>query len=270
MNTLTVALAQINIALGDPAANIARLPGLAAEAKARGAGLLVLPELWSSGYDLERASELAVALDDGAFSAMAEQARRNQLAICGSALACQPGRRGQPLERASQPTNTAALYNADGLLVLAYSKLHLFGLMREDQFLAPGDDAPLAETPWGNIALAICYDLRFPELFRSYAVRGASVIIMPAEWPHPRVEHWRTLVRARAIENQCFVVACNRVGSDRANQFCGRSLVVDPWGNTLAEGGDAEELLIATFDLALVATVRERMSVLRDRRPEYY
>jgi omega-amidase len=119
-------------------------------------------------------------------------------------------------------------------------------------------------------ALAICYDLRFPELFRSYATRGAGVILLPSEWPHPRLEHWRTLVQARAIENQCFLVACNRVGADRNSQFCGHSLIVDPWGTTLVEGGEDGELLLATLDLTAVAAVRERMTVLRDRRPELY
>lgn len=260
MQTLTVALAQIDIALGDPATNIAKLPALAAEAKARGAELLVLPELWSSGYDLERATVLADQLDSGAFAAMTAQAREYQIAICGSALAAQVG----------QPTNTAALYDSSGTLLVSYSKLHLFGLMHEDRFLAAGDAAPVVATPWGQVALTICYDLRFPELFRSYATRGAGLIIMPAEWPHPRVEHWRTLVRARAIENQCFVLACNRVGSDRASTFCGTSLIVDPWGNTVVEGGETSELLVATLDLTLIASVRERMSVLRDRRPECY
>ena len=260
MERLTVALAQMNIMLGESAANLAAARDWAAQAAARGADVLVLPELWTSGYDLARAGELADSPGTGAFAEVAALARQHSIAICGSQLARQPGR----------PTNTAVLYGADGALLGSYSKIHLFGLMHEDQFLAPGKAAPIIDAPWGRSALAICYDLRFPELFRSYALRGAGVIFLPSEWPFPRLEHWRTLVRARAIENQCFVVACNRVGSDQASRFCGHSLVVDPWGEVLAEAAEDETLLVTTLDLALVGSVRARMSVLRDRRPELY
>jgi len=243
MNTLTVALAQIDIALGDPAANLTTVRGLAAQAAAQHADLLVLPELWSTGYDLGRAEELADDLDDGLFAEISALARSQHIAIAGSTLA----------RRSGQPT-----------------KIHLFGLMHEDRYLAAGQATPVFESPWGLSALAICYDLRFPELFRSYAARGAGVILLPSEWPHPRLEHWRTLVRARAIEDQCFFIACNRVGADRNNRFCGHSMVVDPWGATLVEGDEEPGLLLATLDLSTVAEVRERMSVLRDRRPELY
>ncbi len=257
----TVALAQIDIALGDPAANLARVREQAAAAARRQADLLVLPELWSTGYALDRANELADAPGEGVFAALSDLAREHRLTIVGSTLARRAG---------THPTNTATVYAPDGRLLAEYSKIHLFGLMEEDRFLGAGQAAPLFEAPWGSSALAICYDLRFPELFRSYATRGAGVIVLPSEWPYPRLEHWRTLTQARAIENQCFVIACNRVGSDRSNQFCGHSMVVDPWGAILVEGDDTPALLFATLDLAQVGAVRQRMSVLRDRRPELY
>lgn len=260
MQTLTVALAQMDIVLGDPAANLATVRSFATQAAARRADLLVLPELWSTGYDLGRAEELADAVGAGMFAEIGALARSLGIAIAGSTLARGAGR----------PTNTATLYGDDGALLAEYSKIHLFGLMQEDRFLGPGQAAPVFELPWGRVALAICYDLRFPELFRSYAARGAGVILLPSEWPYPRLEHWRTLVQARAIEDQCFVVACNRVGADRNNRFCGHSLVVDPWGATMVEGDEEPGLLLATLDLSAVAAVRERMSVLRDRRPELY
>lgn len=260
MTKLTIALAQMDIALGNPATNVATVRQFAGEAAGKGADLLVLPELWSTGYDLERAQELAVSLDDGSFHVLAELAQEHHITIAGSILT-----RNQGL-----PRNTATLYGVDGSLRAAYSKIHLFGLMQEDRYLGAGDDAPIFELDWGCSAFAICYDLRFPELFRSYAVRGAALIIVPAEWPHPRLEHWRTLVQARAIEDQCFIVACNRVGEDRNNRFCGHSLVVDPWGTILVEGEEEACLLLAEIDLGLATTVRTRMSVLRDRRPELY
>jgi omega-amidase len=118
--------------------------------------------------------------------------------------------------------------------------------------------------------MTICYDLRFPELFRRYALAGARLILVPAEWPHPRRAHWQTLLRARAIENQCFVAACNRVGITGNSTFFGASAVIDPWGEALVEGGETELILTATIDLSLVDTVRKRIPVFEDRRPELY
>jgi omega-amidase len=258
--TLTVAIGQMDVALGDPEANLRKVEQLARQASEQQAGLLLLPELWASGYDLERAAELASSRDEGLFAATAALAREHGLAICGSLLE----------RRADGVYNTATLYDATGARLARYSKVHLFGLMDEGKHLRPGGATPTFDLPWGRAALAICYDLRFPELFRRFALDGAQLMLLPAEWPAQRIEHWRTLVRARAIENQCYVLACNRVGADRANTFGGRSAVVDPWGATLAEAGEGEELLLATIDLELVAEVRGRIPVFRDRRVDLY
>lgn len=258
---LTVALGQMDVAWGDPQANLAQVAEWTAVAAQRGADLIVLPELWSTGYDLERATGYASPLDGGIFAATAALARTHGIAIVGSCLAeIGAGRVG----------NTAVYVNAAGQIVGAYSKAHLFGLMQEDQFLAPGDRLALFDAGWGAVGLAICYDLRFPELLRAYALAGATAVIMPAEWPCPRIEHWRTLLRARAIENQMFVIACNRIGRDPNYQFCGRSCVIDPMGAALVEGDAQPQLLFATLDLAQVARTRAHIPVFADRRPELY
>lgn len=259
---LRVAIGQMDVALGDAEANLRAVQALAADAAAQGAELLVLPELWGSGYDLERAHELADELNTGLFAATAALARHHKLAICGSLLEWDT--------TTERPYNTATLYDANGALRGSYRKLHLIGLLDEDRYLAAGDAAPVLETPWGTAALAICYDLRFPELLRRYALDGATLVLMPAEWPSPRIEHWRTLLRARAIENQCFVVACNRVGSDRANSFGGYSAIIDPRGTVLVEAGDSPELRLATLNFDLVSEVRSFQPVFADRRPEVY
>ncbi|NJK78441.1 MAG: carbon-nitrogen family hydrolase [Chloroflexaceae bacterium] len=257
---LHLALAQLDIYLGEPAINLDTARTLVATAAARGANLIVLPELWSTGYDLGRAAALADVPGEGMYADLAALAREQGIAIIGSTLAHHPDR----------PTNHATCYDATGQLLASYDKIHLFGLMHEDAYLQAGTRQGLFDAPWGRSALAICYDLRFPELFRSYAVQGAAIIFVPAEWPTPRIEHWRTLVRARAIENQCFMVAVNRVGRDHTNQFGGHSLVVDPWGTVLVEGDDTAALLFAQLDLATVEEVRSQMTTLRDRRPELY
>jgi predicted amidohydrolase len=142
--------------------------------------------------------------------------------------------------------------------------------MEEEHYLAAGETTPTFDLPWGRCALAICYDLRFPELFRKYALAGASIIFVPAEWPQARLEHWRTLLRARAIENQLFVVACNRVGESKGTEFCGHSAIYDPWGEPVVEGDRNEVLLTADIDLRLVEEVRRRIPVFADRRVELY
>jgi predicted amidohydrolase len=142
--------------------------------------------------------------------------------------------------------------------------------MDEDKWLAPGEESVLVEADWGKTGLAICYDLRFTELFRKYALNGAKLVILPAEWPNRRTAHWQTLLRARAIEDQMYVIAVNRVGESRGEHFGGRSAVIDPWGEAVVEAGSDPALLHAEIDLALVDDVRKRIPVFEDRRPDVY
>jgi predicted amidohydrolase len=251
----------MDVRFGDPTANLAEARRLIEQAAAHQAKLVVLPELWSTGYDLTRAQRHAASADTGIFAETAELAREHEVEIVGSCLMdLGSGRVG----------NTAVYVDAKGQRLGIYSKTHLFRLMQEDQFLAAGDSSVVVDTSWGRVGLAICYDLRFPELWRKYALQDAIAVIIPAEWPHPRCAHWRTLLRARAIENQSFVIACNRVGQDPNNQFCGQSCVIDPSGEVLVEGDDQPGLLLADLDLSLVERTRARIPVFADRRPEIY
>lgn len=258
---LHISLGQMDVQLGKPGTNLETVRHLAAEAAHGGADLLVLPELWSTGYDLERAADYATATDHGIFAAVRDLALAHRLHIVGSCLS----RLGD-----GQFGNTIAWFGPDGAQLGTYSKVHLFRLMDEDQFLTAGDGRTLVDAPWGGTGLAICYDLRFPELFRAYALAGARLIILPSEWPHPRLAHWRTLLRARAIENQLFVVACNRVGTSKGTAFFGHSTIVDPWGEIVVEMGEQAGLVSAEIDLTLVDDVRRKIPVFSDRRPDLY
>lgn len=260
MKTLTIALAQMDLALGNPAHNLANARAKVAEAKARGADIVVLPELWSSAYDLEHAAAHASALDAGMFAEIARVAREHQIALVGSLLEAEGAR----------VYNTATLYDGRGDRVGAYRKLHLVPMLEEDKFLAGGDDARVFDAPFGKCALAVCYDLRFPELWRHYALAGARLIFLPAEWPSQRIAHWRMLLPARAIENQIFIAATNRVGTSKGETFGGHSMLVNPWGEILVEGDEREALLIAPIDLDWVDDVRARVPVFRDRRGDVY
>jgi len=257
---LIVSLAQMDIALGDPEANLARARQMIAEAKSQGSEIILLPELWATGYDLKNAGKYATSTDQGTFVAVARLAEENGIYVIGSLLS----------ERDGRYYNTATIFSPQGEVVGSYDKVHLFRLMGEDRYLAAGTTAPVFDLPWAKAALAICYDLRFPELFRRYALLGAKAVLIPAEWPCPRIEHWRVLLRARAIENQCFIIACNRVGESKGERFCGHSAIYDPWGEPVVEGGEEEALLTAEIDLDLADEVRRRIPVFEDRRDELY
>ncbi len=257
---VAINIAQMNIVLGDPAANLRQLEQMTADAARRGAQLLVCPELWSTGYVLDRAQELASVPGEGMFAEVAAMARRHRIHILGSLL-----------ERdGAEVYNSAACFTPTGEMAGIYRKIHLFGLFDEDVWLAPGAAPLCLDLPWGATGVAICYDLRFPELFRGYAVGGARMIVLPAEWPMARVSHWRTLLQARAIENQCVIVACNAAGTTGDLVVGGHSMIIDAWGNIAAEGGAEPQLLGATVDLAQVDETRQRIPVFADRRPDVY
>ncbi|GAB4577550.1 MAG: carbon-nitrogen family hydrolase [Anaerolineales bacterium] len=264
MTKITLSLAQMHIELGNPEANFEQAAYWVAEAAQRGTDLILLPELWSTGYDLENWPRHATALDTGIFVRVAALAREYQIAIGGSLLEKQHDR----------AYNTFVLYDRTGTLTGAYAKIHLFRLMDEHLWLAPGETPRTIQIPTANTliptGLGICYDLRFPELWRGYALSGVQVALLPAEWPAARLVHWQTLLRARAIENQMFIAATNNVGDTKGTRFGGHSAVIDPWGETLIEGKDQEDLLTVQIDLAKVAEVRRRIPIFEDRRPELY
>jgi len=258
---LVLSLVQMNCRDGMVEANLAHATEAVREAAGRGSDIVLLPELWASGYDLEYAAQHAAPLGEGAFARSAELASRFRVWLAGSLL-----ERGQD----GSYYNTAAIWDSSGALRGVYRKIHLFRPMSEDKYLAAGDRMSLVESPWGSLAIAICYDLRFPEMFRQYAVAGAGLTLVPAQWPRVRVSHWQILLRARAIEDQMFIAGCNRVGAQGEALFGGRSAVIGPWGEVLTEGGEEEEVLTAEVDLDQVERARRKLPILLDRRPELY
>ncbi|NIN64817.1 MAG: carbon-nitrogen family hydrolase [Anaerolineae bacterium] len=257
---LKVSLGQMDIALGEPEKNLDKMRAMTAEAQRRGSEVVVFPELWSTGYDLERVREYATPIDEGVFAETAKIAKENSIHIIGSLLSTAD--RGY--------TNTAAIFSPQGHSLGEYSKVHLFDPMEEPKYLVPGQEATVFDLAWGKSALAICYDLRFPELFRKYALAGARVVFLTAEWPYPRLTHWQILLRARAIENQFFIVACNRVGESGQWRFFGHSAVYDPSGELIVDADEEETLATAVIDLDAVDEARQAMPVLEDRREEVY
>jgi predicted amidohydrolase len=257
---LTISLAQTQILLGRPEDNFLQVRALIKEAASQGSECILFPELWSSGYDLENARALA-KINRGLLPEIAALSAQHAIHIGGSLL----------LEENGNIYNTFVFQSPGGGRPAAYAKIHLFRLMAEDRWLSAGDHLELVQAPWGGTGLAICYDLRFPELFRSYALSGASLFLIAAEWPAARINHWQTLLRARAIENQCFVAAANTIGLCGGEVFGGRSALISPWGDILAEASaDQPELITHAIHLEQVQEARQRIPILSDRRPDLY
>ena len=261
MAKLSVSLAQMNIVLGEVKRNTSQMEKWAIEAARRGSHLVVFPELWSTGYALDRGKELASVLNSGLFAHVSTIATQSKISIVGSMLE----KRGH-----DNIANSAAFFAPNGRMLGVYRKIHLFRLMQEEKYLQGGSSPLMLDLPWGKTALAICYDLRFPELFRRYALEGARMVIIPAEWPLERIEHWRALMIARAIENQCYMVAVNAAGQTGDTIFGGHSMIVDPWGKVVVEAGESPALLTVDIEMDLVDDVRRRIPVFEDRNPGTY
>lgn len=267
-NDLEIALLQMDVAIGNPDANYMKAEMLVEQAMKeteRTPDVIVLPEMWNTGYDLDRIDELADVHGERTCEAMSALAKKHKVHIVAGSIA---------QKQSDGVTNTLYVFNREGEKIADYSKIHLFRLMGEDRCLLPGQQRSHAMIAGKRAGFVICYDIRFPELSRKLALEGASMLFVPAQWPHPRLAHWRTLLTARAIENQMFVIACNRAGDDvyggRTTSFFGHSLVVDPWGEIIAEAGEEETIVRATIQLDEVERVRKKIPVFEDRRPSLY
>ncbi|AHV95415.1 carbon-nitrogen family hydrolase [Paenibacillus sabinae] len=258
---MKVSLLQLDIAFGQPEANYATAERVIRLAAAGKPDCLLLPELWTTGYDLTRLGEMADPEGKEALTFIGGLAKEYGINIVAGSTAWQ---------RADGTTNTMFAVNREGQPVLEYSKLHLFRLMDEHLYLQPGASKGLFDLDGISSAGVICYDIRFPEWIRAHMTAGAEVLFAAAEWPLPRLAHWRALLVSRAIENQCYVVACNRAGSDPANVFAGHSMIIDPWGEILCEAGEGEEIITGELDLSKVREARRQIPVFADRRPELY
>jgi len=262
---LTVSIVQMDVAQADLERNLERGRAMIAEAAKRGSDLVCFPEMWTTGLNWNSNRQCAAGHAD-VHAALAEQAARHAIWI------------SSPMLRVAADGamyNSSFLFAPDGTQAAWYDKIHLFSPFHEDRFISAGSSLCVAETPWGPTGLSVCYDLRFPEMFRAYALQGVVLQICSAAFPHSRLDHWRVLVRARAIENQFFMLAVNRAGSEDLGSagkvvFGGSSAVIDPWGNTLIEADTQECLLTVLLDTSLREQARTAIPVFVDRKPDAY
>jgi predicted amidohydrolase len=260
---IKIAIAQLDVKGADPAANLDAIARLAGDAAAAGALVVGCPEMCLTGFDWKRNEALL-----GGMHQRVAGLRRIAREAGVDVFATLPEK-----TESGRPANTLYYIKSDGGISGVYRKIHRFSLFGEDRHVEAGDEVVVCPGCLGPTGLSVCYDLRFPELFRACAERGARVQLLPSAFPHPRLDHWRVLVRARAIENQSFMVAVNQCGVEDANpsiRYFGHSMVVDPWGEVVFEAGEEEGLFFARIDLGRVDEVREKMDALRDRRKDLF
>ena len=257
--TLVVGLVQCDVVTGDVEANLTRVfHGLMTLAEA-GAELAVLPEMWSCGFDNAHLKEMAEKTPE-IMERIAAFAARERMAVAGSL----------PELVKEGVSNTLFFADTDGSLKEGYRKVHLFTPTGEDDHFVAGDKPKVIETSLGTLGPMICYDLRFPELARTHAVGGAEVLLVSAQWPKARVAHWESLLVARAIENQCFVVGVNRVGRSGELEFSGASQVISPTGEVLAHAGNADGEVVVELKREALEAFRDQVPCLEERRPMCY
>lgn len=258
MSFLKIAGIQMDITLGKKDENIQTASRLIDDAGK--CDIIYLPELFTTGYALDDIGDLAEPVPGPTTDLLGKMARETN-AIIGATLA---------EEDADKIYNTHVVMDAKGNLAARYRKVHLFGPLHETDHFSPGDELVTADTENATLGLMTCYDIRFPEQARRLTINGAQILICPSEFPKPRLSHWRNLLIARAIENQVFVVGINRVGSDTQADYFGHSMMIDPWGEVLAEAGEEEGVITADIDMKIIAEVRERIPVFKDRRRDLY
>lgn len=236
----------------------------------RGHDLVVLPELWSAGgFDYRAWVDREQRIDGEVSTALAGVAREIGAVLHTGSIVERPGDQAGPDGHGLW--NTSVVLGPDGMPCATYRKIHRFGFGQgEPTLMEAGEDIVVVDLPQPadalRVGLSTCYDLRFPELYRAQLDAGAQAFVIPAAWPAARVEAWRVLLRARAMEDQSYVIGCNTAGTHAGTEMGGRSAVIDPTGEVLAEAGTGQEVLSVELDPDLVRSWRERFPVLADRR----
>lgn len=258
---MKVAAIQMNVKFADHDENFKRVEELVKIAAKDKPDIIVLPEMWNTGFFPKNVMELAD--NDGyqtknLFSRLSRELNVN---IIGGSIA---NRKGGDLY------NSSYIFNKKGECIADYDKTHLFSYMKENEFFKPGSKLTTFDLDGIKCGIIICYDIRFLELVRTLSLQGINILFVAAQWPMPRINHWEILNQARAIENQIFVVGVNSCGIAGDTIFGGHSLIINPWGDILAKAGSEEEIITAELNMEILNEIRNTINVYRDRRSDLY
>ena len=273
MKTLTVSAIQITAIDGEKAATVEKMMRFLDVAGSRGSGLVVLPEVWTGlGYSSKTAHrDIAEEIPGPVSRLLAEKAKRYGMMIIGSMYE----------KLGERYYNSSPVIAPDGRILGKYWKTHLFDApnrsdiapgIRESDRVSAGGELPVYDAAFGRVGVSVCSDLRFPEVYRELALKGADLIVCASAFLSPRFDHWEFFLRARATENQCWVVASGQVGVEpkSGTAYVGRSMVVDPWGVIVASAPDIECCLTTEIDFGYTEVVKHRYPLMEQRRPELY
>ncbi|MFI3291041.1 MAG: nitrilase-related carbon-nitrogen hydrolase [Opitutales bacterium] len=257
---MKIALAQMDVKQAGFIENIQEAKRLIKKALEEKAELIVFPEMFLSGFHYGKNKEFLLKNRTFLKDELSKLAKEHNIAICGSTCA---------IDDEDNVYNRLYFFDENGEILAQYDKIHLFTLFNEDKHIKNGTQLISLDYKGLKFGLSICYDLRFPEMFRAMTFQGVDAFILPAGWPHPRLAHWQHLIRARAIENQAYFIAVNQGGTENFGMsdinYFGSSSVIDPWGETLAQAKlDEPDLLFAEIDPALAQKVRNKLNALQD------
>lgn len=255
---MEIALYQMKMIPGQPEQAMAQIE---AWFRMISADIAVLPEMWNTSYKLDELQQLAVENGSREIDFLCRLARQHHINVVGGSIA---------VKENGDVFNRAVVINRRGEVVYTYDKVHLVPMLHEPEYLTAGDSIETFELEGCQMGMIICYDLRFPELSRKLALEGAEVLFVTAEWPASRIDAFQKLNYARAIENQCYVVACNAVGTCDDTVMGGQSMIVDPEGQLVASLTDEEETLTADLQLDRVQHMRQMIPIFETRRPDIY
>lgn len=259
---MKVTCIQMNMELGRPDKNFSRSAELIRRSMEGAPDVILLPETWNTGfYPTSGLNEMSVGAADEVKARIGDLAKKHSVNIIAGSVSDYRGGRLY---------NTSLVFDRQGSCIASYDKTHLFSPMGENRHYSPGNTLCTFELDGTKAGLIICYDLRFPELSRSLALKGTDVLFVVSQWPDVRIPHLHTLGAARAIENQVYVACCNSCGRAGDTQYGGKSLLIDPQGRTIAVAEESEELLSGEFDLSLLPDIRTAIPVFTDRRQDIY
>ena len=261
-NKLKVSCIQMDMAFNSSSENFVKAEKLIREAAKSDPDVIVLPETWNTGFFPEEAIEdYCDKNGEKTKKVMGDLARELKINIVAGSVAN---------VKEGKMYNTSYTFDRDGNCIAEYDKTHLFSPMKEDKHFAKGDHLCKFTLDGKSCGIIICYDIRFPELIRSMTVTGLDCLFVVSQWPLVRTAHLNALVKARAIENQMFVVCCNSCGKAGRNVNAGNSRIVDPWGEELVSTGETEDIITAELDFGVIENIRSTINVFADRRPELY
>ena len=263
---MKISVIQLPVFMGNRQHNLQQMENMLAKAVTSKPDVVVLPELWNTGFYPKPIKKFADLDGDGIKRTMSSLAAKYMVNIVAGSV---------PVNRNGDVYNTSYIFNRSGELTAAYDKVHLFSPAGENRDFTAGNKITVFTLDGVKCGMAICYDVRFPEYIRKIAMEGINVLFLPAAWPIERIMHWDTLTRARAIENQLFVVAANGISDPDEGDFHlgGHSAIIDPWGEILAQGSSDNltgEIIEAKLRLGIQAQIRATIDVFQDRKKELY